>query len=54
MTRAELAQRWGVTERTLARWKRLGRALPPEARHLGKRPVRYLISDVEAFEASIR
>ena len=47
LTQAELAERWRVSERTLMRWRTLGKG--PAWRKLNDR-VRYRAEDVDAFE----
>lgn len=47
LTRAELAQRWRMSTRTLETWCRDERG--PQPRRFGKRAL-YLLSDVERFE----
>jgi predicted site-specific integrase-resolvase len=46
-TEAELAERWGISRRTLQRWRREGRA--PVFLRLGRR-IFYKIADIERFE----
>jgi len=50
LTRAELAERWGISIRTLENWARAGRG--PEHRRFGHRAM-YRLSDVEAYEAQV-
>lgn len=54
LTLDELAARWNVTRRTLNNWRRTGRPMPQPCRWLGNKPVRYLLSDIEEFEAKNR
>jgi len=54
LTLDELAERWGVSRRTLDHWRLTGRPMPQPCRWLGRKPVRFLLSDVEAFEAKHR
>lgn len=54
LTLNELAARWGVTRRTLDTWRAKGRPMPPHCRWLGRQPIRFLLSDVEKFEAQNR
>ena len=48
LNQRDLARRWSMSERTLERWRWLGRG--PRFMKLGGR-VAYRIQDVEAFEA---
>lgn len=48
---AELAERWGISRRTLQRWRRDGEG-PPFLR-LGRR-VFYRLTDIERFEEAAR
>jgi len=50
LTRAELAERWGRSQRLLRKWESEGAPMPRRAEFLGQRPVRYLLSEVERFE----
>jgi len=54
LTLEELAERWNVTARTLRNWRRAGRPMPQPCRWLGIKPARYLLSDIEKFEADNR
>lgn len=54
ITLDELAARWNVTRRTLSNWRREGRPMPQPCRWLGHKPVRFLVSDIEKFEADNR
>jgi predicted site-specific integrase-resolvase len=49
MSQAELAQRWGISPRTLERWRWIGHG--PKFLKLGGRVV-YRMQDVEAYEAA--
>lgn len=51
LNQVELARRWGVSERTLERWRWKRQA--PSFMKIGGR-VAYAIADVEAFEAAQR
>ena len=48
INQAELAERWGVSQRTLERWRSLGWG--PRFHKMGGRVV-YMMKDVEAYEA---
>jgi hypothetical protein len=48
----ELAKRWGLTERTLQKWRRLG--VGPTFTVIGQHTVLYLEEDVLAYERSKR
>lgn len=50
LTRAELAQRWGMSVRTLENWARSGTG--PEYRRFGHRAM-YRLEDVTAHEARL-
>lgn len=52
ITQAELAQRWGLTQRSIQNRHRFGKPMPPIAEYLGMKPIRYRLADVEAFETS--
>lgn len=54
LTLDELAARWDISRRTLDHWRLQGRPMPQPCRWLGKRPVRFLLSDIEKFEADNR
>ena len=49
ITTRQLARRWGLSVKTLERWRREGRDLPASRRLGGT--WRFLLSDVLAFEA---
>ena len=51
LNQRELAQRWGISPRTLERWRSIG--FGPAFLKLGGR-VAYRLVDVEAFEAAQR
>ena len=48
LNQRELAERWGISARTLERWRWVGQG--PHFLKLGHR-VAYRVADVEAFEA---
>lgn len=48
LTKDELAQRWGVTRRTLEKWQKAGKG--PRRIHLGTNRVMYSLADVISFE----
>jgi DNA-binding transcriptional MerR regulator len=52
MNEKELAKRWGLTERTLQKWRRLG--VGPAFTVIGQHTVLYLEEDVLAYERSKR
>ena len=52
ITELELADRWDVSRHTLRRWRAERRG--PIYVRLGGRHIRYLVSDVEAFELESR
>lgn len=54
LTLDELAARWEVSRRTLDHWRHTGRPMPQPCAWLGRKPVRFLLSDIEAFEADNR
>ena len=43
----ELAKRWGISRRTLEKWRALGY---PPAHHKIGRSIVYMLSDIEAYE----
>lgn len=49
LSQRQLAQRWGISHRTLERWRSIG--FGPAFLKLGGR-VAYRLADVEAFEAA--
>ena len=51
LNQRELAKRWGISPRTLERWRSIG--FGPAFLKLGGR-VAYRLSDIEAFEAAQR
>ena len=50
-TEAELAERWGISTRTLQRWRRDGRG--PDFLRIGRRVI-YPLADIAAFEDAAR
>ena len=46
----ELADRWGMTRRTLQRYRQEGKPMPKQAAFLGSKPIRFLLAEVERFE----
>lgn len=50
LTKQELAERWGITQRTLENWERKGRG--PKRTTLSKKAIRYSMTDVLAYEQS--
>lgn len=49
LSEKELATRWGVTQRTIQKWRAEG--IGPRWTVLGKSTVRYRLDDVLAYEA---
>ncbi len=49
ITVQELAARWSMTEQALANWRTRG--LGPDWTRLGKKTIRYDMSDIVAYEA---
>jgi predicted DNA-binding transcriptional regulator AlpA len=49
ITESELADRWGITTRTLQLWRKKG--FGPQFIRLGERSIFYRRADVEAYEA---
>ena len=53
LTQRQLAERWGISERTLEKWRWAGRG--PGHIRLGQRSViRYPLAEVEKYEAEHR
>lgn len=50
VTELELAERWGITTRTLQLWRKKG--IGPQFIRLGERSIFYRVSDVSAYEAA--
>lgn len=50
ITLKELAERWGMTMRTLQRHRQEGKPMPKQAEFLGSKPIRFLLAEVERFE----
>lgn len=50
LTLEELAARWGVSKRKVQDMRSQGQPMPRQAAFLGRRPVRFLLTEVERFE----
>ena len=50
LTETQLAERWGLTTRTLQSWRKDGKG--PNFVRLGERSIFYRAADVEAYEAA--
>lgn len=53
ITEQELASRWGLSPRAVRDRRTKGAPMPPVARFMSQKPLRYLKADVEAFEKQV-